>query len=243
MDYFLLDSTPMGQEASLDSEQTHHLRKVVRQGEGARVGLLDGTGGVYEATVTGYRGDRALCRIECVRHVGPPLAVDLTIAVAPPKATRMDFLVQKCVELGARRIIPVLAARSAVRPREAKIARWQRIADEALKQCRRAVRMPVTAPVEFPCAVEDADEAHRFIADPSGSKDLLQALKGVSGSARFLIGPEGGWTAQELDVAREAGFEALALGDSILRTETAALLVVSATRLLFPSPFVGEPRA
>ena len=146
----------------------------------------------------------------------------------------MDFLVQKTSELGVARIVPVVTERSVARPgaegADGKRARWEKIAREAARQCGRADLPIVDPPVALAEALAGPDLPARRLALFEGerSRSLRAALEGTQPAATaLLVGPEGGFAPAELAVARAAGFEAVGLGERILRVETAAIVAVA----------------
>jgi 16S rRNA (uracil1498-N3)-methyltransferase len=151
---------------------------------------------------------------------------------AVPRGPRMDFLVQKTAELGVARIVPVLTERSVARPdaEAGRRARWQKIAQEAARQCGRADVPAVDAPVSLPEALALPGLPERRLALFEGEKgrSLAAALAGAAPTpTALLVGPEGGFAAPELAAATGAGFEPVGLGDRILRVETAAIVAVA----------------
>ena len=144
----------------------------------------------------------------------------------------MDFLVQKSSELGVARIVPVVTERSVARPDAdaGKRARWEKIAREAARQCGRADLPIVDPPVALAQALGGPNLPARRLALFEGERrlSLRAALAGIEAAATaLLIGPEGGFAPAELAVARAAGFEAVGLGERILRVETAAIVAVA----------------
>lgn len=194
-----------------DADTEHHLRRVLRLRSGATVGATDGAGRWRLTTVVADRGsDLALdpagpVEVEALRPA------PITIASAIPKGDRFEWLVQKVTELGVDRLVLVDAERSVVRWSgdrvDKQLVRARRIAEEALRQSRRVWRLEIVGPV--PAASVLADLA---VAEPGG-----RAL--TSGDRAVAIGPEGGWSDAELALAADR----VRLGDTILRTETAAV--------------------
>ncbi|HSY40342.1 MAG TPA: RsmE family RNA methyltransferase, partial [Polyangia bacterium] len=165
------------------------------------------------------------------RTVASP-AVSLTLLCAVPRGPRMDLLVQKTSELGVARIVPVVTERSVVRPgaEAGKRARREKIAREAARQCGRADLPIVDPPVALAEALAEPNLPARRLALFEGerTRSLRAALAGAAPAATaLLVGPEGGFAPAELLVARDAGFEAVGLGERILRVETAAIVAVA----------------
>ena len=212
--HVLVDADLLGDGGaiSLDDDTEHHLRRVLRLRDGDVVSVTDGAGRWCLAVTVSSGGVLAL---EATSEVisEPTRSPAVTIASAMPKGDRLDWMVQKATELGIDRLVLLHADRSVVRWKsdrvEHQLARLQRIADEALRQSRRVVRLRIDAPRT---AVEVLGDY--VIAEPSG-----RAL--VSSDTSVAVGPEGGWSDAELAVARDR----IDLGSTILRTETAVMAV------------------
>lgn len=196
----------------LDDDTEHHLRRVLRLRDGDVVSVTDGERRWCLAVAVSAGGVIAL---EATSDIvtEPIRSRVITIASAMPKGDRLDWMVQKATELGVDRLVLLHADRSAVRWKsdrvEHQLVRLQRIADEALRQSRRVVRLRIDAPraaVDVLCDY--------VIAEPGG-----RAL--ASADTAVAVGPEGGWSDPELAVARDR----IDLGSTILRTETAVLAV------------------
>jgi 16S rRNA (uracil1498-N3)-methyltransferase len=228
--FFCPGLDPTGPAAVLDGDEAHHLSRVLRAGEGTAVELFDGRGRAVSAVV------RAVSKTRVELAVGAPLpdraaAIDLTLAVAPPKGDRFDWLVEKTTEMGVARLVLIGTERSEVEPRDAKLDRLRRRIIEASKQCGRARLMELTGPValvEF--LRSDHGNAVRMIAHPSGSA----CCRPDGRNAAVAIGPEGGFSDREIDEATRLGWSPIGLGPTVLRVETAAL-AASSLVLLGPS--------
>lgn len=200
-------------EIALDEPTEHHLRRVVRLHVDETVGVTDGAGGWRLAAV---RIDGGVLRLEPSTPVAvEPRGATIEIAAAMPKGDRLDWLVQKVTELGADRLTLLHAARSVVRWKASKAdqqrARLQRIADEACRQSRRVWRLQIDGPVAAASVLGEY-----LIAEPGGRRL-------APGDRCIAVGPEGGWTTEEL----EAAGARVSLGPNILRTETASVAVTT----------------
>jgi len=229
----LFVDTELQPQASLELPEAaaHHAVRVLRLREGDAVVLFDGRGGEYDARLSMPGRDRVLAETRERRDVDreSPLAVTLVQAIST--SDKMDFTIQKAVELGAVAIHPVFSAKSVVRlsgEREAKkLAHWRRIAIAACEQCGRN-RVPE---IREPVALD------RYIA-PAGVKILLSPLGAgkladlANGPLAVAAGPEAGFSDEEEKLLRRAGFAAVRLGPRILRTETAALAALAALNAL-----------
>lgn len=227
----------------LAEEEARHLRDVLRLSVGDEVFVFDGAGLEFKCIVAESRRDSA--RLEIVAEVAPaspesPLR--LTLAVALLKGEKFDLVVQKATELGAARIVPVMTKLADVRLKEERdtlkrVSRWQRIALEAAKQSGRARLPDICAPRRFAELVqsEQGAEARLLFSEREGAS-LAEAAEGWSKNARALtalVGAEGGWTDEELALARDAGWSIVTLGGRILRAETAAIAVTTLLQHLY----------
>jgi 16S rRNA (uracil1498-N3)-methyltransferase len=195
---------------SIDEATEHHLRKVLRLREGELVSVTDGEGRWMIGSV---RVDGSSLRLLAAGDIvsESPRTDSFTIATAMPKGDRLDWLVQKVTELGVDRIVLLHAERSVVRWKADRVgtqlSRLQRIADEACRQSRRVWRVAIEPPAEAASVLAD------FVVAEPGGRRLRPSDRSVA------IGPEGGWTSDELDLA----LDQVSLGANILRTETAAV--------------------
>lgn len=226
-----------GAVVDLPAEAAHHASKVLRMGEGDIVTLFDGRGGEWRGRL-GRAGKIVTVTLESFDAANhePPLAV--TIAQGLPAADKMDWIMQKGVELGAAAFRPVAARRSVIRlsgeRMERRVAHWQAVAVAACEQCGRN-RVPEVFPlVDLPQFLGDAtaQNALRLMLAP-GAGHRLAELSRPTGPVTLLIGPEGGFEEDELAAASVAGFQAVSLGPRVLRTETAGLAALAAMMALW----------
>ncbi len=220
--------------AVLQPEQAHHLRDVLRLSVGDEIELFDGRGNGYTGIITHNGSEVRVGRLE--RLVSPAIPQPrLTLAAALIKSDRFEWMLQKATELGADEFIPLSTRFTNVRisgPRmEGRLQRWQRIVTEAARQCGRQDVPDVVRPMEFGRFLEAGRLAPlaRFILFEGAGRLLMPECNGPGGTL-LCIGPEGGWDQSELDVAASAGFQAFSLGQSILRSETAAIAAVTLIR-------------
>ncbi len=221
----------VGGAVELPEGPAHHVLKVLRLRPGARLVLFDGEGGEYVAEL-----------IDCSRHaVARVLEFDpverepgceIVLAQALAAGDKMDWVVQKAVELGASRIVPVAAERSVVRlagdRAQRRVFHWREVAAASCEQCGRN-RVPVVdeiVPLRTWLGSLDG-EALRCVLAP-GAAQRLSALAGEASPLTLLVGPEGGLTEGELAAALACGFVPAALGPRVLRTETAGAAAIAA---------------
>jgi 16S rRNA (uracil1498-N3)-methyltransferase len=220
-----------GPQVTLTGPEHRHLARVLRARPGETLTLFDGAGGEVQAEVVRVERAETELRLGARRVIAGP-AVAITLLSAVPRGPRMDFLVQKTAELGVARIVPVLTDRSVARPdaEAGRLARWQKIAQEAARQCGRADLPAVDAPVVLAEALALPGLPPRRLALFEGerTRSLRSALAAAAPApTALLVGPEGGFAAPELAAAGAAGFEPVGLGDRILRVETAAVVAVA----------------
>lgn len=221
----------------LPDDEAHHLTRVMRLPEGAAVEALDGLGTRYHGVLTDVTKRGAALRIERTQTVAPP-APALHLLVAPTKnLDRMEWLLEKATELGLARCTPLLTQRA--ERRELKLDRLRKIAVSALKQSGGAWLPHLDELTPLTAALAGVDADVRLVAhlthDPAERIGLAAALAGGAASVAVLIGPEGDFTPAEVSEARAAGFRPVTLGDTVLRTETAALLACCAVRVVTPT--------
>ena len=217
-----------GASIELPREAAHHATRVLRLRIGESVTLFNGSGGEYAATIASIARDGVTVVVGAhqAHDRESPLAVTLVQGIA--SADRMDFIIQKAVELGAAAIQPVLTSKSIVRLSkergEARLGHWQRIVIAACEQCGRN-RIPEVFPAEPLAEYSPPADAVKVLLSPQATKDL----KALAQSPLVLaVGPEAGFDAAEEKLLAHKGFVAARLGPRILRTETAALAALAA---------------
>lgn len=222
----------VGQACHLEGDEARHLARVRRVAVGAEVEVFDGRGRAAVAEVVEIGRDRVdlIPRREVAGRQPPRLR--LILATAIPKGDRFDWLIEKATELGVERVVPLVTGRSTVDPRSTKLDRLRRAIVEACKQSRRDALLAIDEPIRWDRWLEGLDPAigHRRIAHPGGGslRDLAHDPSG--GPVIVAIGPEGGWTDEEVDLAGREGFTSIHLTPTILRIETAC--IAAAARLL-----------
>jgi len=231
--------SPDGTRVALGRDEARHLRDVLRLGRGREVFVFDGEGREFLCRVDeSGRDEAALGVIGEVEPASPESPLQLTLAVALLKGEKLDLVVQKATELGVGRVVPVVSKLADVRLRggdetSRRVERLRRIALEACKQSGRA-RVPVIgAPAAFESLVKSAtaDEvAWRVMFSERGGASFSSALEKLRvrpAAVTALVGSEGGWTDEEIVMARDAGWTIVTLGGRVLRAETAAIAVTS----------------
>lgn len=215
----------------------NHIKNVLRMKPGEELSVSNGQDGrEYRCGILSLEEDRVSCELRFIKEDSVELSSRVYLFQALPKADKMEFIIQKAVELGAYQIIPVAAKRCVVKlddkKASAKIARWQGIADSAAKQSKRAVIPEVTRVSTLSEALQKASRMdirlipYELAEDASRTRAVIERLKAGQDVAVF-IGPEGGFEESEIALAMEHGVEPVTLGKRILRTETAGLAVLS----------------
>lgn len=222
------------ESVDLDGELLRHLT-VLRLQAGDEILLLDGTGCVCRCHIESLsrKEGRARC-LERWREEDTALPVHLLQGV--PKGDKMDVVLQKGVELGVSRLTPVTCRRSVTKKAGSvrRQERWQRIVSEAARQSRRPVLPHLDAPLPLADAMGECDADLRLLLWEEGSRPLQDVLPtDRPSSVAILVGPEGGLTTEEAQIACGNNFKPVRLGPRILRTETAALAVASVLQYLY----------
>ena len=226
-----------GSLAELPPAAAHHALRVLRLGVGDPVVLFDGAGGEYPGRIA-EAGRAVRVQLGGREEATRESPLELVLAQALPAGDKMDFVVQKAVELGVARIQPLAAARSVVRLAGERAARrtehWRQVAISACEQCGRN-RLPEIAPIldlrQWLGQLAQDNEMQRLLLSPHGGRRLRE----LAGATRFLllVGPEGGLEAEEVAATKRAGFAELSLGPRTLRTETAGPAALAALGALY----------
>lgn len=216
----------------LSSAAAKHLSTVLRLKAGAPLVLFDGSGFEFEAVLQEADKKHAVASISRMHGPAVESPLQVTLAQSISRGERMDYTVQKAVELGVIGIVPVFTERSVVRLDEKSAMRkqqhWQQIAISACEQSGR-VRLPeVQPPVSLHAFLASEHQAKlKLLLDPQADMTVSQLSKPPGNGMLLLVGPEGGLDETESEAAKRAGFLGLQLGPRILRTETAALVALS----------------
>ena len=225
----------VGDKVNLEKNNEHHLLKVLRFPVGKTIILFNGDGFDYQATVINTKKN---CKVEVVSQQKneSESSLHLTLAQGIAKGEKMDFLIQKAVELGVSRIIPIQTERCVVRLKvdkvDKRIDHWQKIANHACGQSGRSVIVDISLPQTLTELLNKPD--HNGFVLHHRATENLQTMEKPS-QATILIGPEGGLSDTEIKQSIEAGFRPLSLGKRILRTETASLVAIANIQLLWGS--------
>ena len=235
--FFVDPSQIRGNDIIIEGADFNHIKNVLRMKPGECVNVSDGLSGKeMRCHIESFSGDRVNLKLDFIKEADVELPVHVTLFQGLPKAGKMDFIIEKCVELGVSEIVPVMTERSVVKidakKAEGRVSHWQGKAEAAAKQSKRARIPEVGKVVSFKEALrlcEDYD--HKIIPYELSrgfgkTRDMLRSFEKGSRIAVF-IGPEGGFSEEEIALAKEKGVFPLTLGKRILRTETAGMVVLS----------------
>ncbi len=219
-------------EILLSEEESHHITRVLRLSAGEVLELFDGRGTVYEAEIidVGSRVRLRICSSRFVEDEGVPLRVCQGVL----KGKKMEFLLQKCTELGVSEFVPFVSSRCQLKKTERKrlagrYERWRKIIDEACKQCGRVRPMQLANVLTFQDMVQQGEDGRRILFWEEEREHTLHSvsLEAVDETLQIVLGPEGGFSRVEAGAAAQAGYQVLSLGPRILRAETATVAAVS----------------
>jgi len=216
-----------GGTALLDPDETHHLTRVLRLGIGARVQVGDGQGHNFAAVVQGVEAQGALLKVLWELPPWGESQLDLTLGIGLAKGEALDRVVRVATEMGVKLILPFESERSEkVSPERAarRHRRWQRLAQESLKSCRRSLLPRIEMPKDFSAVLDGPEEMKILFWEEEQGQGLQARLDQYRPqSVRVLIGPEGGFSPLEAAQARDAGYQVLSLGPRLLKVPTAAV--------------------
>ncbi|MBQ3898782.1 MAG: 16S rRNA (uracil(1498)-N(3))-methyltransferase [Lachnospiraceae bacterium] len=223
----------------IEGPDVNHIKNVLRMKPGEEVNISNGSDGKeYRCAILDMNDSVVNLELRFIKEDGNELPVDVTLYQGLPKADKMELIIQKCVELGVRRIVPVAMKRCVVKLEEkkasSKISRWQSIAEAAAKQSKRGIIPEIGQVMSFGEALSEAEKCDvRLLPYEMADADAMDKTRAVfeglkSGSkVAVFIGPEGGFDESEIEKAKNTGMEIITLGKRILRTETAGMMVMS----------------
>lgn len=217
---------------ALSEPEAHHARNVLRLRPGEEVELFDDQGNKARAVIERCDAKRVTVGVPQLESAAE--CSGITVAAAVPKGERADWMMEKLSELGIDRFIPLQTARSVVVPSgKNKIDRWNRIAIEASKQSRRTGVMRIDPIIDLAELLTPREGLRLFLSTEHDATPFWQIISDFRSQILLLIGPEGGWTDDELHRMRDAGLTGARLMRTILRTETAAVVAAAlvATRI------------
>ncbi len=225
-----------GAEILLSESVTNHVSRVLRMKQGQEICLFNGQDQECLAVLVEVNKRSVTVELKSVHHYSRESSFSLTLVQALSKGDRFDLVVQKAVELGVEHLIPVITQRNNVRldeaKRQKKQGQWQGIIQSASEQCGRNTLMklsPIQGVTDY--LVNKSGAAH-FVLDPYSKISFKEVATPISGAV-FFIGPEGGFSEDEIQLMSQSGVEPVCFGPRILRTETAAIAVCSVAQALW----------
>ena len=235
--FFVEPGQMNGREVVILGNDVNHIKNVLRMKPGEELAVKSGVDDrEYRCGIVSLEEDRIVCQLRFIKEAGVELSARIHLFQGLPKADKMEFIIQKAVELGVYEIIPVAARRCVVKLNKkracSRAERWQAIAEAAAKQSRRGIIPMVTQILSFDQAVRKAASMdvrlipYELARDMAHTRECIGAIAPGQDVAVF-IGPEGGFEEEEIQKALSAGVEPVTLGRRILRTETAGLAVMA----------------
>ena len=219
----------------LDKAASHHLIRVLRHKTSDNITLFNGDGFEYSAQLS-IQGKKVFAEILQQQQVSNESQLKITLLQGISKGDHMDISIQKAVELGVTKIVPIICQRTVVNLKadraEKKLNHWQKIIISACEQCGRNSIPELLHPIKFGDFINQKIPGLKLTLDPT-SENRLKAHKPETNDIALLIGPEGGLTPDEIRLAKEKQFNGIQLGPRILRTETAALASIAALQTLW----------
>lgn len=219
---------------ALPGDQAHHARDVLRLDVGDAVELFTAAGRTAAGVIVEATAAAVIVEVRDLRDAAAGLA--LTIASAVPKGARGDWMIEKLSELGVARFVPLITARSVVHPEgRSKIERWQRLAAESAKQSHRTGVMQIEPLTALKEVLEHRSATTGFLSTAAGALPLSSILHPPTPPLALLVGPEGGWSPEEIARFAERHLTPITLGGTILRVETAAIAAAAVVAALMSS--------
>ncbi len=242
------ENLQIGATVKLSDNAAAHATRVLRLEISDEIVLFNGDGNDYTCAITSIKKNEVLAIVKSVVKITNESPLNITLLQGISSGDRMDYTIQKAVELGVTSIVPIITSRSVVKlsneRAEKRLAHWQNVVIAACEQSGRAFVPTVSAPVQLSAwlqansraasgdAKTKTNESTRILLNPIGALRLAELPK-PAGNIELLIGAEGGLSQSEIDTALSQGFQSVVLGARILRTETAALTAIAAMQTLW----------
>ena len=221
----------------ITGDDVNHIGHVLRMKQGEEIAVSNGIDSKeYRCAINTISDTTVICDLLFIKEDGLELPCEVTIFQGLPKADKMELIIQKNVELGVSRIVPVTMKRCVMKLEDKKIdsrvQRWNGISEDAANQSKRRIIPEVTRPMSFKEAIAYCKDMNVKLVPYEMSEGMGRTRKLIEGitsgdKVAVFIGPEGGFDESEIELAKEAGFEIITLGKRILRTETAGFTVMS----------------
>lgn len=238
--FFVPDLDASAEVVALPAEEAAHLGRVLRLRAGADVRVFDGAGGEWRAIVADVRRDAATVRLVEPVRAAPEPSMPITLVVSVLKGDKMDEVVRDAVMMGVQAIEPIESSRTEIAAgavaRSGRTERWHRVAVASAKQCGRAVvpRIAPARPFDVWLHESAADGARLMLVEPTALADA-RALRDLPKPDRvsLIVGPEGGWRAEEIGLAVGAGVVPVRLGGRTLRADAVPIVALAACQALW----------
>lgn len=237
MHHFFVEPKDIHDEyIKVTGEDINHIKNVLRMKINEKLLIGDGTGKEYTCSIMDIGEEEILLKIEDFDNEGRELPVDIYLFQGLPKSDKMELIIQKAVELGARAVVPVATKRAIVKldknKEYSKIKRWQAISESAAKQSRRGIIPEIYNVMSFKEAIDYVRDFEIRLIPYENCEDIKNTKKTISEIEKgqkiaIFIGPEGGFCESEIEYAVENNVTPISLGKRILRTETAGLMILS----------------
>ncbi|MFC1866707.1 16S rRNA (uracil(1498)-N(3))-methyltransferase [Thermodesulfobacteriota bacterium] len=220
----------------ITGSEARHISRVLRMGKGDRFILMDGTGDRFEVVIDSAGRQEILAIVKRSLPIPTPSPVEINLCQSLLKSRPMDYLIAKTSELGVNTVFPFSSERTVVRLDDSRIAtrrkHWQEIAQSAAKQSDRITPAAIFSPSGYQDLIErwkQKDIVKAVMWEEEEAEDLKDLLRSSPPAKRFvgMVGPEGGFSLKEIQIAKEAGFKSVSLGNRILRAESAAITMVA----------------
>ncbi len=236
--FFSDEALAIGATVKLSDSAAAHATRVLRLAAGDTLTLFNGDGTDYTCELSSVKKNEVLAAVKSSQKIGVESPLSITLLQGISSGDRMDYTIQKAVELGVRHIQPINTERSVVKLNaeraEKRVEHWQGVVHAACEQSGRAVvpKIGLPMPLSLWLAKHPQANASRILLNPVGAIRLTELAK-PAGEIQLLIGAEGGLSPQEIDTATANGFQSILLGPRILRTETAALTAIASMQTLW----------
>lgn len=234
--FFVPCENIQGTRIVITGEDVNHIKNVLRMKAGEEIAVYNGEDGKEYRCGIESLGEEIVCSLRFIKENGVELPSKITLFQGLPKADKMEWIIQKAVELGVYEVVPVSMARCIVKlddkKQRTKITRWQSIAEAAAKQSKRSIIPQITPVMTMKQALSYAKEMdmlfvpYELAEDMEKTRELFSQIK-PGEHIGFFIGPEGGFEESEIAETLSAGAQPITLGKRILRTETAGMTVLS----------------
>ena len=234
--FFVEKIIPANDILSITGKEARHIVNVLRMKKGETLILMDGKGQLFEATIETLHYKEVKVKINKTISPPPPSPIEISLAQALIKTHPMDYLIQKVTELGISSIHLFYSERTVIKLKPEhirnKMDHWMEIMKSACKQCGRANLPDLNTPLPFEEIIKNKPDKKALkilLWEDEDKTDLKRFLRSMNPASHVfaIVGPEGGFTSNEINLAREAGFQIISLGNRILRAETAAVSLVS----------------